>query len=128
MGEDYFPEYPFCLNLFSFSFSSGRLLPKNFHSEHGIPLQCSKGISCAFFIPYPDGVSAEKATAACGVQVIFWHVSSAAIAASKNSMFAENKLPGQVQVLFQSELFTAPTIRSIEVQYFTQFILGYIYI
>jgi hypothetical protein len=88
-------------------------------------LQCSKGIPCAFFISYPDGVSAEKAAAACGVQVIFRHISSAAIAASKNSMFAENKLPGEVQVLFQTILFIAPAILFIEVQYFTQFIIGF---
>jgi hypothetical protein len=100
------------------------LLPDHFYGEHRISLQCSKGIPCAFFIPYPDGVSAVKAAAACGVQVIFRHVIPAAIAASQNSMFAENKLPGKVQILFKAVLFIVPAIRFIEVQYFTQIIIG----
>jgi hypothetical protein len=117
--------------LFSIScllFLSGSLLPDYFYGEHRISLKCSKGIPCAFFIPYPDGVSAVKAAAACGVQVIFRHVIPAAIAASQNSMFAENKLPGKVQILFKAVLFIVPTIQFIEVQYFTQFIIGLLYI
>lgn len=73
-------------------------------------------------------MSAVKAAAACGVQVIFRHISCAAVATSKNSVFAENKLPGKVQILFQAVLFGIPAILFIEVQYFTQFIMGFIYI
>lgn len=104
---------------------SGWFFPKHFYSKHRISLQCSEGVPCAFFISYPDGVSAVKAAAACDVQIIFRYVSFAAIAAPQNSMFAENKLPGQMQVIFQTILFTVPTIRFIEVQYFTQFIIGF---
>lgn len=43
-------------------------------------------------------------------------------------MFAENKLPGQVQILFQAVLFIVPTIRFIEIQYFTQIMIGFLYI
>jgi hypothetical protein len=69
-------------------------------------------------------VSTIKAAEACDIKIIFRRVISAAIAAPQNSMFAENKLPGQVHILFQTILFTVPAIRFIEVQYFTQLING----
>lgn len=68
---------------------------------------------------------AVKAAAAGGVQVIFRRVGSAAVAASKDSVFAEDKLPGQVQILFQTILFAIPAIRFLEVQYFTQYIITF---
>jgi hypothetical protein len=70
-------------------------------------------------------VIAVKAAAACVIQIIFRHISSAAIAASKDSILAENKLPGQMQILFQVVLFSVPVFLFIEVQYFTQFIIGF---
>lgn len=125
----------FFLFLFSFSFSllffSSRCLfflfrrffPKHFYSEHRVSLQCSKRIPCALFIPYPDGVSTVKAAATCGVQIISRRIGSAAIAASQNSIFAEDKLSGQVQVLFQIIMSAFPAIRFLDVQNFTQFII-----
>lgn len=64
-----------------------------------------------------------KAAAAGGIQVIFRRVSSAAIAAPQDSVFAEDKLPGQVHILFQTILFTIPASRFVEAQYFTQYII-----
>jgi hypothetical protein len=124
--------FSLCILVFSLLFSSllyslclfflsWRFFPNHFCSEHGVSLQGSEGVLCAFFIPYPEGVCTVKAAAACNVQVIFRHVSSAAIAASKNPIFAEDKLSGQVHVLFQVILFTFPVIRFSEVQYFTQY-------
>lgn len=106
-------------------FLYGRFFPKHFCSEHGVSLQGSEGVPCAFFVPYPEGVRTVKAAAACSVQVISRHVSSAAIAASQDSIFAEDKLPGQVHVLFQTILFTFPAIRFIEVQHFTRYIITF---
>jgi len=68
-------------------------------------------------------MSAVQATAACSIQVVFRCISFAAIASSQNSIFAEYKLPGQMQILFQAILFVFPAIRFIEVQHFTQFII-----
>jgi hypothetical protein len=70
-------------------------------------------------------VRTVKAAAARGVQVISRYISSAAIAAPQDSIFAEDKLPGQVQVLFQTILFIIPAILFIEIQHFTQFIITF---
>jgi hypothetical protein len=118
----------FLLSSLCLLFLSWRLFPEHFYSEDRVSLQCSEGIPCAFFISYPDGVCTVEAAAACGVQVISRHVSFTAIAASEDSIFAEDKLLCQVQVLFQIILFTFPAILFIEIQHLTQFIIRFIYI
>jgi hypothetical protein len=78
-----------------------RIFSQHFYSVQRVSLQGSKGIPRAFFVTYPDRVSAVHATATCCIQIVFRPVAATAVDSSKDSVFAEDKLSGKVQILFK---------------------------
>lgn len=95
--------------------STGGLFPDHLYSIDRITLQGCEGVPCTFLVPDPDRICTVLAAAACGIQVVFWPVLPAAVAASQYAVFAEHKLSGQMQILFPAFLLTG-------VQYITPFI------
>lgn len=88
------------------TFSTRGLFPNHLNSIGGIARQGRKGVPCAFLVPEPDRFFTVLAAAACGVQVVFWSVLPAAVAAPQDAVFAEHELPGQMQILFPAFLLT----------------------